>query len=312
MFPLQFKSMADQGYMNFCPHCETYLPARTFRRHRFLYFKHDSNSWEKDPDLGSSSNDDSDAEYMQIDNDSFSIPSSPLFHDHTNSDVGEDLGLLDQEIWEEVLPDEIDEDFNGNSTVPSVDANQPHPRSYRTLLNCLLILLAYFWTFFPVPDNAMDFLLLSLKWFFETLALTHHWFTAFSLAFPGSLYLFRREIGLSRDKFSKYVVWLNCSSVYTFNDCYRSVGNHNASKTCSFVRFPNHRQRRMRKPCGAKVLNEVTLSGGTTRLYTHKLFCYKSIIEKLTQFVKRSGFTERCELWRTREVRSAHRIMCDV
>ena len=138
----------------------------------------------------------------------------------------------------------------------------------------------------------MDFLLLSLKRFFETLALTHHWFTAFSLAFTGSLYLFRREI------------WPNCSSVYTFNDCYRSVGNHNVSKTCSFVRFPNHRQSRMRKPCGTKLLKEVTLSGGTTRLYPHKLFCYKSIIETLTQFVKRSGFTERCELWRTREVRS--------
>ena len=157
MFPLRFESMADPGHMNFCPRCETHLPARTFRRHRFLYFKHDSNSWERDPDLGSRSNDDSD-EYMQIDNDSFSIPSSPLFHGHSNSEVGEDLGLLDQEIWDEVLPNEIDEDFNDNPTMPSVDTNQPHPRFYRTLLNCLLI-LAYFWTFSP------DFLLLSLKRF---------------------------------------------------------------------------------------------------------------------------------------------------
>ncbi len=297
--------------MSLCPHCENYLPARTFRRHRFLYFKHDSNTWERDPDLGSSSNDDSD-EYMQIDNDNFSPPSSPLFHDHSDSDVDEDLGLLDQEIWDEVLPNEIDEDFSGNTNLPSVEANQPQSRSYRTLLNCLLILLAYFWTFFPVPDNAMDFLLLSLKRFFETLAFTNHWFTAFSIAFPGSLYLFQREIGLTGDKFTKYVVCPNCSSVYTFEDCYRRVGNRNASKTCTFVRFPNHRQRRMRKPCGATLLKEVTLSDGTTRLYPHKLFCYKSIVETLTQFVKRPGFTERCELWRNREVRSAHRIMCDV
>ena len=53
----------------------------------------------------------------------------------------------------------------------------------------------------------------------------------------------------------------------------------------------------MRKPCGATLLKEVTLSDGTTRLYPHKLFCYKSIVETLTQFVKRLGFTERCELW---------------
>ncbi len=58
--------------MSLCPHCENYLPARTFRRHRFIYFEHDSNTWEKDPDSGSSSNDDSD-EYMQIDNDNFCL-----------------------------------------------------------------------------------------------------------------------------------------------------------------------------------------------------------------------------------------------
>ena len=152
----------------------------------------------------------------------------------------------------------------------------------------------------------MEFLLSSLKRFFETLALTNHWFSAFSVAFPGSLYLFQRAISLTGDKFSKYVVFPNCSSIYTFKDCYRLVGNHNLSKTCTFVCFANRRQRRMRKPCGAILLKEVTLSGGTTRLYPHKLFCFKSLVETLTQFVKRPGLIERCELW------SAHRIMCDV
>ena len=80
--------------MNLCPHCERYLPARTFRRHRLLYFKPESRTWEKDPDLGSSSNDDSD-DFMQIDNDDFSPTSSPISHDHSDSEVGENIGLLD-------------------------------------------------------------------------------------------------------------------------------------------------------------------------------------------------------------------------
>ena len=211
-----------------------------------------------------------------------------------------------------VLPSEIDKDFNENSNVPFANVDQPQSRSYRLLLNCLLILLAYFWTFFPIPDNAMEFLLLSLKRCFETLSFTNPWCTAFAVAFPGSLYLFRKEMGLVGHKFDKYVVCPNCSSVYTFKDSYRQVGTRNVSKTCTFVRFPNHRQRRMRNPCGTKLLKEVTLSDGTTRLYPHKLYCYKSIVETLTQFVKRPGFTDSCELWRKREVRSAHRIMCDV
>ena len=138
----------EQGYMTLCPHCESYLPPTTFRRHRLLYFKLDSNTWKKDPDLASSSSDDSE-QFMEVDNDSISPPSSLLFHDHNDSEVGEGQGLLDQEIWDGVLPNEIDEDFNGRPNLPSVDANQPQSASYRTLLNCLLILLAYFLDFFP-------------------------------------------------------------------------------------------------------------------------------------------------------------------
>lgn len=68
----------------------------------------------------------------------------------------------------------------------------------------------------------------------------------------------------------------------------------------------------MRNPCGTTLLKEVTLKDGTKRLYPHKVYCYKSIIATLKEFVKRGGFTESCELWRNREIRSVHQIMCDV
>ena len=69
---------------------------------------------------------------------------------------------------------------------------------------------------------------------------------------------------------------------------------------------------RIRDPCGATLLKEVTLKDGVKRLYPHKVYCYQSIIGTLTEFVKRVGFTERCELWRNRDIRSAHQIICDV
>ena len=131
-------------------------------------------------------------------------------------------------------------------------------------------------------------------------------------AFPGTLYYFRKEIGLVKDDFEKYVVCPKCHALYKFNDCYNAVGTGNVSKKCSFIKFPNHRLRWHRKACGTTLLKEVTLKCGTKRLYPHKVYCYKSVIESLKTLVKRADFTSHCELWRTREVRSVSHVMCDV
>ncbi len=68
----------------------------------------------------------------------------------------------------------------------------------------------------------------------------------------------------------------------------------------------------MCKQCGTLLLKEVTTKDGGIRLYPHKIYCYQSIIATLEQFVKRTGFPDRCELWRNRDVRTAHQIMCDI
>ena len=52
----------------------------------------------------------------------------------------------------------------------------------------------------------------------------------------------------------------------------------------------------MRKPCGTTLLKEVTIKNGAARLYPHKIYCYQSVVATLEKFVKRNGFTERCEL----------------
>ena len=188
--------MAEKnGYISLCPHCENYLPGRTFRRHREQYFNTEDNSWRKDPNLDSSSEDES--FLMEIDqNHPTQSPNSSHMHSHTDlsdSEMVDDChSLLNHEIWDEVSSDEIDEDTLDNVNVPSVDIHPTQRPSYSTLLNCLVVLLAYFWTYFPIPNNAMEFLLLSLKRFFETAAHSHNMFAAFALAFPGSLYLLRK------------------------------------------------------------------------------------------------------------------------
>ena len=68
----------------------------------------------------------------------------------------------------------------------------------------------------------------------------------------------------------------------------------------------------MRKPCGTTLLKEVTTKDGGIRLYPHKIYCYQSVIATLKQFVQRKRFTARCELWRNRDIRTPHQVMCDV
>ncbi|CAB3980414.1 Hypothetical predicted protein [Paramuricea clavata] len=131
---------------------------------------------------------------MEINND-VHAPRSPSCESESESEQ-DDLrqAVLNHEIWDETLLDEVDEDMCENHRVPSVDVNPGQRPSYRMLFNCLMILLAYFWTYFPVPNNAMDFLLLSLKRFFEALAFSNNWFAAFALAFPGSLYFGKKSV----------------------------------------------------------------------------------------------------------------------
>ena len=68
----------------------------------------------------------------------------------------------------------------------------------------------------------MEFLLLSLKSFFQaaSFSTSNNWIATFALAFSGSLYLFRRQVGLVGDKFTKYVVCPTCCSLYRFEECY--------------------------------------------------------------------------------------------
>ena len=56
----------------------------------------------------------------------------------------------------------------------------------------------------------------------------------------------------------------------------------------------------------------MTLKDGGKKLYPHKVYCFKSIIESLRALVKRPNFTEHWELRRQREVRSVGQVMCDV
>ena len=102
-----------------------------------------------------------------------------------------------------------------------------------------------------------------------------------AVVFPGTLYYFRKEIGLVNDTFTKYVVYPKCHTVCDLEKCHQTVSTALVSNRCTFITFPSHRQRWRWQVCGAALLKEVTLKCGTKKLYPHKIYCYQSIIKSL-------------------------------
>ena len=148
-------------------------------------------------------------------------------------------------------------------------------------------MLTYFWTYFHISDNGMEFFLLAgLKRSFEISALPSQLMAGLAKTFPGSLYYFRKEISLVNDTFIKYVVCSKCHALYKCDDCYHTVRMTRVSNKCSFVKCPYHTQRWQRQPSGAHLLKEVILKCGSKKLYPHKVYCHTSIIESLRVLVR--------------------------
>ena len=55
-------------------------------------------------------------------------------------------------------------------------------------------------------------------------------------------------------------------------------------------------------PCDTELLKKVKTSAGTTNLYPRQLYCYQSLVQSIKDLVKRPGFIEKCELWRSRKI----------
>ena len=55
-------------------------------------------------------------------------------------------------------------------------------------------------------------------------------------------------------------------------------------------------------PCDTELVKKVKTSGGTTNLYPRQLYCYQSLVQSIKDLVKRPGFIEKCELWRSRKI----------
>ncbi|KAK2555217.1 hypothetical protein P5673_023196 [Acropora cervicornis] len=127
-----------------------------------------------------------------------------------------------EEVWDLAIED-VETDFpQGQSQHPSVVGNNTSipGQNFKDIVNWLLIFLCLWSSFFTLPDNALEILLSFLRATIDSLPTIFPVVASFAALFPRSVHLLRKELGLDKDRFIKYVVCPKCHSWYVFDDCY--------------------------------------------------------------------------------------------
>ena len=117
---------------------------------------------------------------------------------------------------------------------------------------------------------------------------------------PTTLYSARKLLNINRDSFEQFVVCPKCTKLYQMDKILYNDGRRVCARTCTNVQFPNCRRARA---CNTKLVKEVVLKDGTRKFYPLKTYCYTSICNSIETLLKRPGFEEECEAWRSRKTK---------
>ena len=153
---------------------------------------------------------------------------------------------------------------------------------------------------FHLPNSALSLLFGFVSAVFVVLGRVSDFCKEIAAVFPRTLFTARNNHS-RRFKFRRYVVCRKCHRLSFLKDSIEGTGSAERTKVCSFRRFPNHVQRRMRAICACPLLKTVELSGGRRILYPYLTYCYLSLETSLQSFVTRQGFLQSCEEWRNLE-----------
>ena len=158
-----------------------------------------------------------------------------------------------------------------------------------------------FQSLFRLSDTAVSVLLSFLALFFQMVAQKLDHIGNFLRSLPRNLHAARQLIRVPRDPFRKYVCCPTCHCLYDWKECIVKLANGECvSRKCSYVQFPLHPQAHRRKACGTILMKTLKTRMGNNLLYPRRIYCYRSIIDSLQELLRRPGFHEKCEAWRSR------------
>ena len=119
-------------------------------------------------------------------------------------------------------------------------------------------------------------------------------FQSFVRELPTNISMARKLVGGNRDNFDKYKCCPSCFSIYPWK------GTSNLQELCTHVEFPDHPQHWNRKVCGEQLMKPIRTPTQNLLCYPRLIYCYKSVVQSLKEFLIRPNFIEKCELWRRR------------
>ena len=161
----------------------------------------------------------------------------------------------------------------------------------------VVTLYAYFLLFFQVvhkiPDRSIALLLSFIKCFSSILSKVFALpvLQRFTEHLPLTIQSARKLI--PRYTIKMFVSCPSCNSLYDLNNF-----DFSSSKTCIYVRFPNHPQSQHRNRCNAVIMKSARLPTGKIKSYPRMIYCYHSVIDSLQQLLLRPDFIDKCEAWR--------------
>ena len=160
-----------------------------------------------------------------------------------------------------------------------------------------------------ITDACMNALLKFLCVLFKVLGLTSTRISSIAANFPSSVYKLRHHMDKAQ-QFDTFVVCSKCHQLYKFEDCLNDSEGDIFSKTCSYIRFPNHPLNRFRLQCGQPLLKKVVFASGKVIFYPLKVYPYKPVSAYLEVLLLRPGFAELCQHWKYRV--SSSTKLCDI
>lgn len=167
-----------------------------------------------------------------------------------------------------------------------------------------VIFLGLWQSAFKISDAAMGvllrFLVTLLKALVEksTLAVV----SLLTLAIPSSVYILRKHVmSHSQSSFTEYIVCPKCYTLYKEKECLtKTTTGEVISKTCSYVKFPNHPSLHHRKACCAPLMKKIHISNGEVEYCPRFVYAYQPIKSSFQRLLNRPGFAAKLEHWRTR------------
>ncbi|KAL3870767.1 hypothetical protein ACJMK2_038810 [Sinanodonta woodiana] len=156
---------------------------------------------------------------------------------------------------------------------------------------------------FFIPDRAFSYILILIKSVLYLCSNSSDFMKALYQDFPVTIYQMNKFVSFSKDNFKKCVVCTKCFKLYDYENCFDVIEGRKVSSVCGNVAYPCHSSPHLRRACGEALLKIVHSQNGD-QLTPFKTYCYRKLEDSISDFVKRSGSENKCELWRQRKVPS--------